>query len=679
MTHPRRSACIAAVLAAVLAAAGAPSGAAAHPARATALPGAHAPSTERSLVDLLAGSPTYLVYIRTAQLAAGGHVVGSEINLPRTYLFVRTRSGSTRTLGHAPAGLQHTMSISGTMLTGVADQPDYGPVRAAYWWDLTSGRHGILRVPPGYHYEAAAPHGAVLSKGGRLFTVSTTGKIAGLGTPFAAAADQVVTSDATGLVVHARADGTHDTPLAYQSFAHPGKFVSLQSGTALGLVCPALDRSVVACAAEDSDGGVNAVSLVPVDGSAPTVVTAQPLSEQLAVHQASVMWSGSSGLRSFSGADPTVRTGPKRFTAIRYNRDIAGTDPYPDIRQFGVALLGAFGGAVEASRLAGSGVALATSVDHSKRLFGTPPSPAAVARFSLHDGRVAYTTDRQVGGRSASFSTFTARVVTAGGKARFADNSLLHRGSDYTLAGISKSTRVYAVRSGQEHADLFVNHAGRTHRIQHVPFDSYLQVSGHRVMYAPDRLIAGGATAVYDAATGKTTKIRTDAACCDQYQGTYGGRTPALSGDSVFFLAANGSVWRHVLATGHEARLSRPVTHASGGIVFASHRHVAWTVAAGGATKRYTSAFVDLAGEHQPHAVTRRIVGVSSVGVLTTTSDLADQAGAVGFSGSYTLHRFAGGSVTVLSSRNVVQVPQLDGRTIAWVSAAGRLHVKAVS
>jgi hypothetical protein len=568
------------------------------------------------------------------------------------------------------------MSISGSMLTGAADGPDFAPVRAVFWWNLKTHRHGRLHVPAGYEYLASSPHGAVLAKGQTLYSVTTGGKLSRLGSPFNGSEIARAVADSHGIVITGVANHSTPTKLTYLSFGHPRRFTALRSGTKLGLVCPSLDGVAVACAAEANNGDVRADELIPLNGHRPTTITNTRLGVEFAMNGRRAIWNTGLTLESARLGSHKVTVGNATIAPSRYFLSVSGTDPYDEIRSFGANMISAFGGAVEVQHHS-KRIALARTVHHATRLFTAPPSPAAVSQFSLNDGRAGFATDRLIARRpKARFSTFSTNVTTSHGRSAFSKAHLLHAGSDYVLAGVSKSTTVYSVRSGQEHADLVVTYHGHSHTISHVPFDSYLQVSGHRVMFAPDRLSSGGPTVVYDAATHTTTTVDTDAACCSATdQGTFYGRTPAMNSTSLFYMKADGSVWQHDLATGTETQLSDPVAKTIGGIVFATGQHVAWNVVHHG-QPGHSSAYVDLATPGQPVAVDQRIVGLSEAGVLTTASNLKEPDGQVGFLGSYSVQSFSGKVIKVLSKRTVVVLPQIDGHTLAWVGAAGRLQIK---
>jgi hypothetical protein len=641
---------------------------------ASVAPAAKAVSTEPQLLDLLAGSASYLVYVEAGLLPAGGHVAGAPISSARTRLFARTPNGKVMRLGRPPAGLQPGMSISGTMLTGLAEKPDYS-ASTAHWWKLGTHRHGRFALPAGASYLTAAPDGAVLANGNQLLEVTTGGKVRSLGTPFPTAAYVRAVSDGHGLVAIGTSGGLSPvTTVAYMQFSDPGHFRPLDYTTTDSLWCPDVDKVVVGCHTENEDGGVLGTQLIPLDGSPATTTTQGGIT--LGLIGDTAIWPARRGLQSISLGDSTVKEGPASLTPVRYNRTISGTDAYPSIRQFGSLLVAALG-KVAIVQDQSQKATLVSSVSRGHRLFSVPRSRAAVSAFALTTNRALYAGDARVAHHKGRFSTYSVAIRHQPRQASFAAPHLLHANSDYVLAGVSRQLQVYAVRAGQEHSDLKVVYRGQTRTIKRVPFDSYLSVSGTRVMYAERRLIAGGPTAVYNAASGKTKLIDTDAACCDEFEGAYGGRTPALSGSNVFYIKPDGSVWQHDLNGGKEEQLAAPRSHSLGGVVFAAAGRAAWTITTGSANHPATESYLRrlVPGAHN-QKLPDRVIDISSAGVLTTDGTLQYKTGHIGPIGTYVLRRFNGTAHVALTKREVFVLPELAGHTMAWVDTAGRLHVK---
>lgn len=647
---------------------------------ATAVPAAQHAGTEPQLLDLLAGSSNYLVYLESGLLPAGGHVDTAPVSVPRTHLYARDGAGHVTNLGHAPVGLTPVMSISGGLLTGVTEKINCCGQGHAYWWKLGSHRHGRFKRPAGTKYLTAAPDGAVLARGNKLLEVTTDGHVRHWGVPIAGATYLTAVSDGRGVAIIGAPDQAANTPtrVAYMRFSRPGHFKRLGYSTRHTLYCADVNSIAVGCHSEDQQGGIVETALIPLGGSAATTTDTGALT--LGLIGGTAIWADlrGQGLESISLGHPRVHHGPAKLTPVRYGRTIAGTDAYPLIRQFGPLLVSGLG-KVAIVQAKARRVTLVSSVEHGRHLFSVPRSRAAVSAFGLTSGRAVYAGDIKVDGDSNPFASYTVAIKQADHRATFGRPHLLHAGSDYVLAGTSKQLKVYAVHSGQERSDLKVVYAGVTHTIAHVAFDTYLQVSGARVMYAANRYIGGGPTAVYDAATGTTTTVETNAACCDEFEGTYGGTTPALSGSHVFYMKSDGSVWQHDLADGAETQLAAPRDGTLGGVVFAAGHRVAWTVLTGKQGRPDSHSFVRSFSPLGPaQHVSQRVVGMSTAGVLTTDSHLDYRPGHVGFRGSYTLQHFNGTQSKALSPRWVFVLPKIAGRTLGWVDTAGRLHVKAL-
>lgn len=593
-------------------------------------------------------------------------------------MYSRTRNGQVTKLGHLPPGMQPNMSISGSMLTGVAAHRDYTS-STTYWWKLGTRKHGHLDLPSGASYVASAPDGAIVTKGDELLKVTTSGKVTSWGTPIPGADSLSAVSDDHGVVVTGRTSRTADTvvttsALAYMRFADPGRFTSLDYSTTDALWCTDVDKVVAACHTENDDGAVLGTQVIPLGGTPPTTTTSGGQGASLIGDTA--IWSTySTGLQSISLGDATVKQGPETLTPTRNTFTINGSDPYGSIRQFGRLLVAGLGKvAVSQGRL--HRVMLVSSVNQGRVLQSVPRSRAAVSAFGVTSHEAVYAGDTRVSHHHGRFSAYRVAIAHHAGRASFGPPRLLHANADYGLAGVSKQVRVYATRAAQEHSDLEVVFSGKTHTIDRVAWNSYLVLSGTRVMYAPEYRPAGGATAVYDAATGKTTRIDTNAACCDKWQGRYLDRTPALSGTHVYWVKPGGSVWQHNLLTGNESAIFRPRAHAVGGIVFAAGDRVAWTLTSN-INHPTVRSYVRRTGGGGNHAVPGRVVGVSSAGVLTTNSStLGLRPDLVGSTAAYIWRPFEGKARVVLTKREVFLIPKLVGHTMAWVDLAGRLRVK---
>jgi hypothetical protein len=569
------------------------------------------------------------------------------------------------------------MSMSGSMLTGFANRFEYGGPygarRGVYWWNVATGRHGKIPVPQHDTYLASAPNGAVVADGSKVLLISATGKTRALGVPVSGGAYLRAVSDRHGVaVLGLRSDGT--SHVAYRRFTASQHFHTLRFSTSKALFCSAVDTVAVACHTETQGGDLRQTVLVPTNGHHATAVNGGGY--EFGLIGSTAIFPENHGLGSLRLGASTFATGRRKLAPDHFNKTMSGTDPYVDIRHFSPEVVGALGG-VAVIQQREHRVMLVHSTRHGRPVLGTPKSPAAVSAFGLSRNRIAYAGDERTKG-AGRYSAHLVTVTHSGGKVSFGSTRLLAAGSDYVLAGASKTVAVYATRDGQEHSDLKIVYRGKTHTISHVPFDSDLQVAGTRVMYAPDRAFTDGSTAIYDAATGTTKTVDTDSGCCTGADLGGGGTTPYLAGSTLYSMSSDGSVHGDDLTTDTVTSYSDPVAGTFSGVVYASAGHLAWTIVSGSGQDKVTSYVKDLSSNRSAKAIPGRVVGMSSAGILTTKGPIRPNDGIVGHPGAYSLRTYDGHVHTVLSNRTVFLPPQLVGKTIAWVDATGHLRVASV-
>ena len=649
-------------------------------------PPGHHPATEPTLLTLLAGDSKYAVYGLGDQLAGGAHVGDQPPAIGSEHLFARTKSGRTIHLGRAPRGLEPEMSLSGSMLTGFTQQPiccTPGRFLGAYWWNLSNGTSGRFTFPKRFRYRSAAPHGAVISKARELFLVSMNGKRHSLGTPFPHQAGLQITAGDHGFVVLPFASQHMTSPqsMAYMSFAHRGHFTKLQTRGTHAIACSSVNKIAAGCVALGAEDDAARVELIPVSGRAPTT-TSSGAPGAGAVAGRTVIWSTASGLQSIRLGHPEVRTGPARFAeGGRFGLAISASDPFADMHDQEAGIVTAYGGAVMTYGTA-TKLEIAKTVTDARVIFTRPPSAASVSAFALTPNRISYIDDQKRRHGHGQFSTYTSNISSPSHHAVLGKPVLVRGNTDYKLVGISKQVKVYSTNpsGAEEHSVLTVRYHGTNHSIRHVPFDSYLRVSGTRVMFADDRNTQEpGTSAVYDAATGTTTTVSTNSTCCDP-SGTEDiiGRTPALAGHMVTYFSPSGAVMQHDLISGHERTLSGPVSDFRSGIVFAAGKYVAWRIQRNPPAGRI-NAYRNVATMSHAVSVHGQVFGVSNAGVLVAPHGVTTNVpGKEGFTAAFDLLRFSGKRTTVIKKQNEYVLPQIAGSTVAWVNIDGLLRDRSV-
>jgi hypothetical protein len=466
--------------------------------------------------------------------------------------------------------------------------------------------------------------------------------------------------------------------LSYLSFAHPAHFTVLRSGTTLNPVCHSLDSVAVACVDEGSDGDgeptFNHMSLIPLNGGAPTKTTVHPYDEYPSVVGRTMIWNSGTHLSSISLGHPSVVTGAAGAPELR-DLSFGGNDPFEDLHQFSLPMVSALG-QVALMHDSGNQLVLAKSAAKTTPLLTAPHSTTSVAEFALTSGRVVYVDDqRRPHSSGGKFSSYSATITGSGNGLTVATPKLLHGATDNHHVGASKSVSVYALGTQHAYSKLEIVYRGKIHTIAHVVYNSYLQVSGNRVMFAQN--FNDGITSVYNAKTGKTVSLQTGAACCDTSRGTSLGTTPAISGDVVSYMKGDGSIWSRNLSTHKDVQLSKPVAKARGAAVYAAGKYVGWSITYGPINHyRQIDAYRNVQAMSKAVAVNDPIEGLSSSGVLLGTKSLAFDDGVTS---AFSLRSFAGKTVKLLPRHEYAAMPQLVGSTLAWLDARGRLKVRSVS
>jgi hypothetical protein len=117
--------------------------------------------------------------------------------------------------------------------------------------------------------------------------------------------------------------------------------------------------------------------------------------------------------------------------------------------------------------------------------------------------------------------------------------------------------------------------------------------------------------------------------------------------------------------------------------VYIAGHDVGWSI-----TYRQGSSDIELDGYRNAQAMTptvvvnQPLVGLSSAGAVLASSDplVHDESagGDTGITAAFSLRTYAGRTVQLLADQHVVEVPQVDGSTMAWIDEHGVLKVAPV-
>lgn len=171
-------------------------------------------------IEAVAGSARFLAYIEYAT------VDGHPAKLAQ--LFERTAQGATRKVGTVNRRLSE-FSLVGRYLSSALVSAD-GRVRV---WNLNTGREHDRTTPHLAEWFGAAPHGYLIIQARQdeagyhnLATVSLSGTVTSLGSPFPSGSHYNVTVNAHRYVAYV-IDGSRPRGVRTATFAHPGQITTV--------------------------------------------------------------------------------------------------------------------------------------------------------------------------------------------------------------------------------------------------------------------------------------------------------------------------------------------------------------------------------------------------------------------------------------------------------------------
>jgi hypothetical protein len=354
-------------------------------------------------------------------------------------------------------------------------------------------------------------------------------------------------------------------------------------------------------------------------------------------------------------------------------------------------MISAYGNAVLLTSR-GHKLTAATTARHTKTVAKAPKSPVAVAAFALTTNRALDVDNsgprskratqllraRSIGSSSGEISVGPPSTLASDKPKQRLAPQVVASGGDY--AYITKApdltARVHIVRGGK--TTVFVT-SGR----------GGIELSGHWFGYLSRiNRSSGGETGheeltVLDLDTGKRTTY-----------GRFGqefGNGAAIADGKLDYRGAGGSIQQVDLATGTKTELAPPLSNPDNNFrqvrVMAGGGRVGWDIATthGDGSTTYTDVIRNSDGS--TITLDQRLIGLSSDGALLSTVEPDSTTAQVdAFAGPFatspsaiSLRRWDGTTTQVLPSAVYGAVPQVADGRIAWVTAAGTLHITSLT
>jgi hypothetical protein len=636
------------------------------------------PSTMHDVVTPLAGSSTELVFARQVHLSEDASTLGAGTGVGQaggtSTVYAQSQSGAAVSLGAFPAGVTGQIggwSTAGTLVAAGAYGYDYPTTHTVYVWRLPSARRYTVRLTSRDRYLTVAAQGVVYATPAgaiKLRSLDGTTVVLRKQPLGSIGVDELVFGVAgpKGVVVTATGH-----PAIYLPFDASEPVVTLDSaGSQVAPVCVQASATYAACSYEDSEGGYYSPGepvLVPLDGSAATRPDLHG-DDDSDIDDAALL--GNSTLVYW--VDGKVRAALPGSTASKASGLPGGQ---------GIDLVGALGRVYEASSTAS---ALKALNQGGTVTTAVPPRRSAVSvdAFDLTASKVVYGDDQQVATRSGDDESVLARTISSTGRGlRLGKPRLLSHGTQNVsgnFVAASSTVEVYATDTvpfyGSLQVTLHVSFKHHLHAIPHVNGDSFIQVSGDKVLYQP-----AGEAMVYDARTGHT---RTVARTADP-------AASAISGHYVAYATDHGGIYRKNLSTGHTVQLAPPLKNDGGGVqlsVYAAGPWVGWTAQplqyelgrAENFIRNATTMTPAIRLPHTLYSLTR--AGAILASAKATADDeqaFYDLSDGVQQPKISTWLRHYSGAVTVLlSRRRYTAGPQITNHVLAWAGQDGELKAR---
>jgi hypothetical protein len=609
------------------------------------------PGAVPARITPLAGSPSYLVYMRVEARGRGTvpWVVPSKFPYLRTRrtLVARSLNGTEKVLGPLKGHGVGGWSLAGDTLTA-RQLNSQQTRRTLLWWNVADGDTGRIQLRKGEYLVSAAPGGALVIRGKQLLELKTDGTYISFHSPLPDAQQiGTVLAGPSGVVIgSSRADS-----LSYQTWAHPETVIALDTGLPDTLVaqpdCQGMSEQYVACTTEDNnpDNFNKFPRLLRLDGGAPVVT----------VHDRG----------SVAGiAGSTLIYRPVAYTDHREQLasvGAGGSTPSYSTTKITNSIITALGMAIatpvdDLTRMVG-----ATDASHVETFLGPLGSANQVGAFSLAADRIAWvdshTGDSHVRAAVHSRSVSASPSSITLGKPREVTPQPdgVPRLSPLRLIVANRRSTVVQQRG-------FVGVFGRPSSVQ-VP-GRLLAADAHWIVTSNDRNL------YLSTIDGTDRKMLTRHARWHV----------ALSGDHLAVLQANGRVTASNLLTGHKVVVASPKTHSRfvGGTLAIHGSWIGWWW-----KFRHASQIRNYRTMTQSRKVHGYVYSLSHHGALAAThsadADFGDyyqngnlMRGAV----SYVPHH--GKPRELFSSRLWVQLPEVVGHAVAWAGDDGQLRVAAL-
>jgi hypothetical protein len=610
-------------------------------------------STTRDHLQLLAGAGNQVVYrLATRVTDEVFHAPDDGQLVPATPadLVASSQSGPATVLGAIP-GADQVWSTAGDVVAG---SPQGTHPDTVDLWSISTKKRQRVALDSSEQLLSAVPGGVAFAEGDAVEFRNLSGQVTSWGTPFAGHPPTQATTDGTDLVV-TDASGQ----VAVMTYAAPGSYQQLQSGSSSQEQCDAVDSVGVGCIDADS----NPV-FIPIGGGAPTIRDCHSCASGVGLAGTTLLWidtgSDSAFLDSQQLADPTATLGRTvGFDLVTADGGVV-VDPDPDT--------------VDDQLLR------ATSATDVSVLEQAPLSPQTAGSFSLTSGRLSYVSDRRDATHPHQLTTITSvkiratahrvrlgsstKVAGIDGKLQVRPAAFPGPGSDETVVAAAGDITAYAVGSTTLGADPRRLRVAVGDKSVTLPgaFDSgnsdTVDVSGDRVVYTIHNA-THPFVGVYDVHTRHLQRLFTD----------HVPRSIALAGPALAY-STRGHVYRLDLRTDrrqlvfHDAKIGaiRPI------VVSAYGSWVGWDIAAPHPSVTRVDGVRNLRTGRVIH-LSHVVAGLNAQGVLL-------ESAAAGTDSVTTWFRpYSGSTHLLLSSRRYDELPEIAGHAIAWVNVDGNLEI----
>lgn len=617
-------------------------------------------STQRDVVTLIGGSHQLLVYELQHRLASDVSGTSGLAAATPYVVIARAANGTKSRLAATDeiADLEN-WSVAGALVTA----QHTSDVSRIDWWDVTTGSHGTLTLPPDARYLSAAPGGVLsMSADGTVVFESLAGVRTTWANPFGTRPFEVFTGIGPDGVVIGDISG-HAVYIRYEdptSARHLSLGLHMRPGQAAQVICWSVSKQYAACTT-GGESRPNHGELVPLDGR--RAIRPSGADERFGpvalIHGDHLVWQRFSA----GGANAVLATiSPSHKTVVGTRHPMFGS------------LRSAYGIAISTPRT-GNMLWRATSAKHVVKLEAPPRSRATAVSFDLAGDRLLDIDDALRHGSSTPRLALRSRALSGAG-------IRLHLGAPTTLAkpsgplvrNVQVSGSRYAYVTSKTGYPGTLHVVGKKHStsIHHVVPTAGVSLSGRWIAY---REQAAGEFArrlhVRNLVTGEDRIYAK--------QGDSLWQAAAISGATLYYAKPSGRILAANLATGKETELSGALPQFAAIRIYAAAGRVAWDIWQGGDNNaRYTDAVRDADGTITQ--LDQRVVGVGASGALLSSQPLQ----MFGFAADaqpteVTLRAWDDTMTPLLTDARLATEPQLVGDVLGWLTSDGVLRVAQVS